>query len=332
MTPKTTTPLQTILVYPGLKFSVTEGANFGDPLSFAEDLLLDDIYCLEPGAATARLSLATQDGADHFVLTPDTELGTPGNDLHLDCAITLMAPDGQAFDALIFVEVENGEAASIFLHPLAAMKEKVDYRLVGLTQDNVIRKMAEVACVSFTRGTHITMASGRQVKIEDIKEGDRVLTRNDGPQAVRWLGQNTVRAMGEFSPVLIEKGTLNNENDLIVSPDHRLFIYQRSDALGTGRSEVLIKARHLVNGDNVRWVKGGFVDYFQILFDQHQIIYAEGIAAESMLIDTRTQAALPDELSDDLPPHTATRHGDYEVQESILGADVAARLKAASAG
>ena len=41
---------------------------------------------------------------------------------------------------------------------------------------------------------------------------------------------------------------------------------------------------------------GGFVDYFQLLFDEHQIIYAEGIAAESLLIDPRTLAAVPEDV------------------------------------
>ena len=72
----------------------------------------------------------------------------------------------------------------------------------------------------------------------------------------------------------------HNENDLLVSPDHRLFIYQRSDALGAGRHEVLVRARHLVNGDSVLRDSGGFVDYFQILFDAHQIIYAEALRLE----------------------------------------------------
>tara|TARA_B110000967_G_scaffold63843_1_gene65749 strand:+ start:73 stop:369 length:297 start_codon:yes stop_codon:yes gene_type:complete len=83
---------------------------------------------------------------------------------------------------------------------------------------------------------------------------------------------------------------------LLVSPDHRLFVYQRQDKLGAGRSEVLVKVRHLVNGDSVYRHDGGFVDYFQLLFDKHQIIYAEGIAAESLQIDPRTRAAVPEDV------------------------------------
>ena len=63
--------------------------------------------------------------------------------------------------------------------------------------------------------------------------------------------------MGEFTPICIKAGTLNNDNDLIVSPDHRLFIYQRSDELGAGRAELLVKVRYLLNGDTVFTQTGG---------------------------------------------------------------------------
>ena len=117
---------------------------------------------------------------------------------------------------------------------------------------------------------------------------------------------------------MITKGALHNENDLLVSPDHRLFVYQREDKLGAGRSEVLLKVRHLVNGSTVYQRDGGFVDYFQLLFDDHQIIYAEGIAAESLLIDPRTRAAVPDQARTSGDSHGHRPYWDYEVQEKLL--------------
>jgi hypothetical protein len=165
------------------------------------------------------------------------------------------------------------------------------------------------------------MASGEQRVIEQLSVGDKVLTCGDGPQAVRWIGQTTLRAVGEFAPIVITKGALHNENDLLVSPDHRLFVYQRQDKLGAGRSEVLVKVRHLVNGDSVYRRDGGFVDYFQLLFDEHQIIYAEGIAAESLLIDPRTRAAVHEDVraaSGNRTDHAHRQHSDFEVQEKLL--------------
>lgn len=309
---------------------VTNGANMGDAVSFAGELMLDDNYELGTGAQPVRLALHAETDTK-FILAADTEAGTPGAAVHLDSALTIMSPDGQTTDVLVLVEVDDaGDINDIYILPLATLMPKTNYTLVGIDTATASQKFAHVACVSFTRGTHITMASGEQRLIEDLHVGDRVLTRDDGPQAVRWIGQSTVRAVGDFAPIRIKAGTLNNHNDLIVSPDHRLFIYQRSDELGAGRSELLVKVRHLVNGDSVTVQDGGFVDYFQLLFDSHQIIYAEGIAAESMLIDTRTKPVLPTEISDKLgdiiPGHSDLPHAGLDVQEGLLNRPDAAEL------
>lgn len=318
----TNSPIQNVPVYSADDFRVSFGANLGDAISHMDDLVADDIYTLAKDATRQRLAIcATQAG--HFRVAQGTETGTPGGALHLDCAVQLMSPDGQITDALILVEVDpNGHIVRIHLLPLAPLHTQTDYTLVSMDRAGAHRKFAQVACVSFSRGTHITLGSGAQKRIEELQVGDKVLTRDDGVQAVRWIGQSTVRATGDFAPIVITAGTLNNTGDLVVSPDHRLFVYQRSDQIGAGQPELLVKARHLVNGSTVYVQNGGFVEYFQILFDAHHIIYAEGIAAESMLVDPRTRPALPQELLDRLgaimPGH---RRGDMhglDVQKALL--------------
>lgn len=316
-----TSPAQSIPVYLARDFRVRIGANLGDAISICDDLVPDDIYVLNNGVSRERLSVqARADGT--FRIAADTELGEPGAMLHLDCAVTLMSPDGQNSEALVLVEVDAAcTIAEIYLLPLAPLYEKTDYALVTMDRDGASQKFAEVACVSFTRGTHITMASGAQVPIEQLCIGDRVLTRDDGAQMVRWIGQSTVRASGEFAPIVVTAGTLNNSNDLTISPDHRLFVYQRTDQIGAGQSELLVKARHLVNGNSVYVQTGGFVDYFQILFDRHHIIYAEGIAAESMLVDSRTRPALPPKLQKELnalPSHSTRDSHGLDVGKALL--------------
>lgn len=322
------TPAHSVPVYPAESFTATDGANMGDALSFAEELELDDTYALKPLARPVQLAIQVLNNG--FEIAADSPTGAPGAALHLDCALTLMSPDGQTTDSIVVVETDStGNVAQIYLLPLASLTPRTDYALVGIDTHKAAEKFAEVACARFTRGTHITLASGAQVPIEDLAVGDRVLTRDDGPQKVRWIGQSTVRAVGDFAPICIRAGALNNQHDLVVSPDHRLFIYQRSDQLGAGRSELLVKARHLVNGDTVIRQDGGFVDYFQLLFDAHQIIYAEGIAAESTLVDTRTRPAVPDEVTAQLTGRTAHANAGLsglDVQETLLNRPDAAEL------
>lgn len=329
-------PAQSVPVFRATDMVATDGANMGDTLSFAAELMLDDVYELQSGAAQTRLSLLPL-GPTRFRVADDTLISTPGAEIFLDSALMFMSPDGQTQEALLLVEVDDqGDVADIFLLPLAGLETKTEYRIVGVDTQTAEQKFGQVACVSFTRGTHITLASGEQRLIEDLVVGDRLLTRDDGVQQIRWIGQSTVRAVGAFAPIVIEAGTLNNDQDLIVSPTHRLFIYQRSDEVGAGRSELLVQASHLVNGDTVRVQDGGFVDYFQLLFDSHQIIYAEGIAAESMLIDTRTRVVLPQDVSaamgEVIPGHSDLPHAGLEVSESLLNRpDAAELLRKASA-
>ncbi|MGR3455258.1 Hint domain-containing protein [Pseudooceanicola sp.] len=330
-------PAASVPVFRAADLVVEHGVNAGDELSFAAELIPDDVYWMAEGATRTRIEIETAEGGA-IRIGADTETGTPGHALHLDSCLTFMADTGETAEVLVLVEVDgSGHAARVYALPLVPLRPRTDYRLVGIDTEGAARRFAEVACVSFTRGTRITMGSGLQKPIEDLAVGDRVLTRDDGVQEVRWIGHSTVRATGEFAPVLIRAGTLNNERDLVVSPDHRLFIYQRADALGVGRSELLVRVRHLLNGDTITRLDGGFVEYYQLLFDRHQIIYAEGIAAETLLVDTRTRAALPPELDAKLaaalPGHGRPVHLDFEVQESVLKRpDMARVLRAASEG
>ena len=327
-------PSKTLPVYLSDAFRVSYGANEGDGLSFADDLMLDDVYMLEGAAQTVSLSLARQGQTN--VVADSSETGTTGFEIHLDCTVTLMDYGTKVTEVLVLVETDTaGHAQQIYLMPLAPLEPKVEYRLVGIDTKTADRKLAQVACVSFTRGTQIARATGRQCRVEDLRAGDAVLTRDSGVQRIRWIGQNTQRAVGAFAPIKITAGTLNNSNDLLVSPDHRLFIYQRSDELGLGRAELLVKARYLVNGTSVTVQEGGFVDYFQLLFDSHQIIYAEGIAAESMLVDDTTAPLLEKSILQDLAVSSAAHRelDERDVQKALQNrSDAVDLLRKASKG
>ncbi|AHD01298.1 Hint domain-containing protein [Leisingera methylohalidivorans] len=320
-----TASLSSVQAYPAERFRVEYGANMGDPMGLLEDLVLDDIYLLNSPVPPQRLGIAAHhDGS--FRIAGDTALGTPGAVLHLDCLLTLMPDSGPNTEILVMVEVDgDGLIAGIFLVPLAPLQAHMPYTLVKAGRKSARRKLAQSACVSFTRGTRITLATGAQRLIEDMRAGDRVLTRDDGIQEVRWIGQSTLRAVGDLAPILIRQGALNNANDLIVSPAHRLMVYQRSDEIGAGAPEILVRARDLVNGDTVVVLDGGFADYFQILFDRHHIIYAEGIAAESTFLDPVTSPALPDDFWTLRPGH---QHGTLPAQHmrGAHGLDVSRSL------
>jgi hypothetical protein len=146
----------------------------------------------------------------------------------------------------------------------------------------------------------ITLATGAQKPIEDLTPGDKVLTRDHGGQPIRWIGRATLKAVGPFAPVVITAGTLGNAGDLIVSQHHRMFLYQRERMAGLATSELLVQAKHLVDGERIFLREGGFVDFLSIVFDRHEIIYAEGVPAESLMVNDATVNRLPAELSADV--------------------------------
>ncbi|MEM8774367.1 MAG: Hint domain-containing protein [Pseudomonadota bacterium] len=334
MTTGADNPTYSLPVYVSRDFTVINGANLGDAISFAAELDLDDTYDLRVGAMLGKLSLVA-DEAGRMRTSPDTRFGTAGSAVHIDSCLTMMTSDGRTTEVIILVEVDaQGDVLQVYALPLAELKPRTGYALVGIDSENAHQKFAEMAYASLARGTRITTASGAMMPIEALKPGDIILTRDDGPQTIAWIGQSTLRAVGEFAPIRVRAGALNNEADLLLSPDHRVFVYQRSDAIGAGRSEVLVRARHLVDGDTVVQDSGGFVEYYQLLMERHQIVYAEGIAVETLLIDPRTRAALPQDLGNSIgkstPEHGNQSHARFEIDEQHVKPDMAKLLKNAS--
>ncbi|MGC9368943.1 MAG: Hint domain-containing protein [Paracoccaceae bacterium] len=299
-------------VFPAEAFEVVSGANLGDPLMPLEELCPGDVYEFLPGAEALELAIhdraAARAGSGRFLqrgeaaqsVARGSEIGEPGDSLRLEGRLTFMRGDGDTVDLLLIALPGTGEL--LFL-PLAPVEARQSYTLVKADAEPGEVRLADITSVAFTRGTMITLGDGRQCPIEDLRPGDRVLTRDHGAQPVRWIGQRTVRAVGPYAPVVITKGTHANESDLIVSQHQRLFLYQRGKTRLTETAELFVKALHLVDDEAVFIRPGGFVDYFHLVFDQHEIIYAECIPTESLLINERTLGQLPEEVLREVESH-----------------------------
>jgi hypothetical protein len=161
---------------------VIDGANLDESLSFAAELMLDDVYELGKSIEPVRLALHAVSEIK-FTVAEGTKIGAVSSALHLDSASTFMSPDGQITDTLILVEVDDEvDIDEVYLLPLSPLAAHTSYSLVGINTKTPAHTFAQVACVSFSRGTHITLASGDQRRIEELNVGDRVLTRDDGPK------------------------------------------------------------------------------------------------------------------------------------------------------
>jgi Ca2+-binding RTX toxin-like protein len=134
--------------------------------------------------------------------------------------------------------------------------------------------------VCFTRGSRILTAEGEKA-IEDLAAGDLVLTMDHGYQPIRWIGSSIVEGKGRFAPIVIEAGTLGNSRTLRVSPQHRMLLSGWQAELLFDEPEVLVAAKLLVNDHTIRAEEAAEVEYFHMLFDAHEIVYAEGAPSES---------------------------------------------------
>lgn len=145
--------------------------------------------------------------------------------------------------------------------------------------------------ICFTPGTRIICPEGERL-VEELRVGDLVMTMDHGLQPIRWIGRQTRAAIGRLAPIRISEGTLGAERDLEVSPQHRILLTGPDAELLFGESEVLVAAKHLVDGDGITIRQGGEVEYIHLLFDYHEIIWADGVQAESLFLGETGQASL----------------------------------------
>ena len=143
----------------------------------------------------------------------------------------------------------------------------------------------------FTLGTRIRTPMGERA-VEDLKVGDLVLTRDNGTQPIRWIGSRTVCASGGFAPIHIAKEVFGNTGELVVSPEHRMLVSDERASLLFGENEVLVAARHLVDGDRIWQQTGGEVTYFHVMFERHELIWAEGCLSESFHLGEKELAGV----------------------------------------
>lgn len=146
----------------------------------------------------------------------------------------------------------------------------------------------------FASGTMIATPAGER-RVEDLRVGERVLTRDNGLQTIRWTGSchlsgEDLRRAPALRPVLIRRGALDHalpEADILVSPLHNILIRNDRTALFFEDSEVLAAAGHLTGRDGVEVVDVSTVTYCHFMFDQHQVVLSNGLWTESFCPDGR---------------------------------------------
>jgi hypothetical protein len=157
--------------------------------------------------------------------------------------------------------------------------------------------------VCFTAGTLIETDRGPR-PIETLAAGNLIVTRDNGLQPLRWIGERHLRRVDlmrqpHLAPVHIAAGALGPglpRRDLIVSPQHRVLVRSRISERMFGATSVLIPAVKLLDLPGVsRPQPQGPVRYFHLLLDRHEVVLAEGCPSESLLIGPMAKRLLSPE-------------------------------------
>lgn len=156
----------------------------------------------------------------------------------------------------------------------------------GATRSGGARTGKVIIC--FAKGTSIATPRG-EVRIENLKVGDKVITRDNGPRPIRWIGHRDLTAADfarepHLRPVLITAGSLGPglpQRDMMVSPSHRMLAASDRTALFFSEREVLIPAKHLIGNHGVHQIDSAGTTYMHLLCDQHEVLLANGVWSES---------------------------------------------------
>lgn len=221
----------------------------------------------------------------------DTQAGGDDRDLFTDTGDGDSIDGGEGGNDFDTLDLSNwGKTATNIIfdpnNPENGIVEFLDPQgnIVGtLTFENI-----ENIVPCFTPGTAIATPRGERA-VEELAVGDRIITRDNGIQEIRWVGK---RALGHaelataqhLRPVLITRGSLGHglpERDMLVSPNHRFLVASERTMLYFEEHEVLVAAKHLVDQRAIRPVKTLGVTYIHFLCDRHEVVLANGAWSES---------------------------------------------------
>ena len=255
-----------------------EAGTFSDGVSTAS---FEEIENIVLGGGRDTIKLADLSGADRVIGFDMTDAGDGSTRDQLDVSqVTSDYGTTPVTASDVIVTDTNGDGSG---DAILTFPNGESITLVGVTPDQVdsIAELNAIGIPCFTPGTLITTASG-QVAVEDIAAGDLVQTVDNGLQPVIWARHQHLRPEDlardpGLRPVIIRRLAFGNQRRMRVSPQHGLVW-----AAAGGR---LIRAKHAAEylGSAAARLDMACRDvtYIHLMFERHQLIYAEGAPAEA---------------------------------------------------
>ncbi|MGV6813063.1 MAG: Hint domain-containing protein [Brevirhabdus sp.] len=199
--------------------------------------------------------------------------------------------DGRASYAAAIVAMRRGKAPLVMFSGRLPVCGTDLWVVRTIDKEGPVIRNAEfgTGVICFTEHTMIDTPDGAR-PVQDIHEGDWVLTKDNGSQQVTWRGARRMSgarlfAMPELRPVRIRAGAFEAgrpDRDLVVSPKHRLLVQGAMAQSLFNTDEVMVAAEHLINDHSI------LVDYnltsttyHHLMLEDHQVLFANGVETES---------------------------------------------------
>lgn len=204
---------------------------------------------------------------------------------------SFVVTDGSQSYTVTLIEVGDGARPLLMFLDEMPPKGRDLWIVHHNIQPNSDRSVGDHASgvICFTPGTCIETPLG-SYPIEHLREGDFVHTKDSGSQQIQWIGSRRMTGARLFAspklrPIRIRPGAFGigePEEEIIVSPEHRMLVRGVVARALFNTPEVLVAARDLVNGGSVvRDTQLREVTYVHMLLSKHEVVFANGMETES---------------------------------------------------
>lgn len=149
------------------------------------------------------------------------------------------------------------------------------------------------------------------VRLDRLRPGDLVATRDHGALPVRWIGGIEMPARGSFAPVRLRAPFFGNRSDLVVSAQQKVMMAGAEVEYLFGEDEVTVEAGRLVDGlTALAERRRSLVRYYSVLLDHHAVLDVDGGGVESLFVAAGRSDSAPEYgwLRDSLKPVMLPTH------------------------
>lgn len=287
-----------------------------DPADFVVSVY-DDDGTLHTGAGIAggEVNLGTLTGTTHpdnpnfTIYTIPVGLRNAASDanegsgialtnIDTDTVISFYSADNIPAFSVTEGAADGATSDAILEHTDVAAGESYQWDIFGNLTYETIESGDSVLCLA--GDTRVRTERGA-LHAKDLNVGDMVWTADHGFQPIQWLGKTELSAEylaqnPKQQPITLTKNSLAPgfpQSDLTVSRQHRVLISSPVAERMTGDYEVLVPAVKLLEVEGIELrVPDDSVTLVHILFEQHEVIAAEGALVESLMVTDHVNAKI----------------------------------------